>query len=230
MPTPQAPALYAGVIARLPKEFDTSHGPLKQFIQTLCGDIARAWALWHAGLLGGSNNVSGLGIGAWAGSGGGGKLTQTVPFNVIHTWPYSDPDGYWNIFKSAITADYKEKFSRYASSFSFSSVPYVGTCGATPLNPGPFFATNIPGPLVGYKASARQPNDLASGIRGKLPGYWSEYLEPLDKWLKALEGSTMEQFALWESSSQFVGDTVAGTGAPGSGSGSGTSNGTGKIV
>lgn len=230
MPTPQASALYAGVIARLPREFDLNHDILRLFIQTLCGDIARAWALWHAGLLGGSNNVSGLGIGAWTGSGGGGKLTQTVPFNVIHTWPYYDPDGYWHIFRSAITADYKEKFARYISSFSFSSVPYVGVCTATGTTPGPFSATNTPGPLVGYKASARQPNDLAAGIRSKLPEYWVRYPEPLNRWLIALEGSTMEQFLLWEASSQFVGDTVAGTGAAGSGYGSATSNGTGKIV
>jgi hypothetical protein len=214
----------------LPKEFDTSHGPLKDFIQNLCQDIALAWTLWHAGLLGGSNNVSGLGIGGWVGSGGGGKLTQTVPFNIIHTWPKSDPDGYWNIFKSAITADYKEKFSKYADSFSFSSVPYVGVCAATPLSPGPFFATNIPGPLVAYKASASDPKQIAEGIRGKLPSKWSENKDPLQKWLVALEGATVEQFAIWESTSQFVGDTVAGTGSPGAGAGSGTSNGTGKIV
>jgi hypothetical protein len=230
MPAPQGPALYAGVIARLPKEFDASHGPLKEFIQTLCKDIAMAWTMWQVGLLAGSNNVSGLGIGAWAGSGGGGKITQTTPFNVVHTWPYSDPDGYWDIFKSAVTADFKEKFARYASSFSFSSVPYVGVSGATPLNPGPFFATNIPGPIVGYKASAELPKDLAAGIRGKLPGPWSDNAEVLDKWLKALEGSILEQLSIWEASSQLIGDTVSGTAASGAGSGSGTSSGTGKVV
>lgn len=230
MPAPQGPVLYAGVIAKLPKDFDISHAPLLDFIQNLCKDIATAWALWHVGLLGGSNNVNGAGIGAWVGVGSGGKLTQTVPFNIIHTWPKADPDGYWNTFKSAVTADYKEKFSKYVDSFSFSSVPYIGVCTATPVSPGPFSAINTPGPLAAYKASAEQPKDFLNGIRDKLPSEWSKNPDPLNKWLKALEEATIQQFVLWETASQFIGDTVIGTGAAGAGTGSGTSNGTGKVV
>lgn len=236
MPTPKGPVLYAGVMSRLPGEFGKGHGPLNDFVKNLCNDIANAWLIWNAGLLGGSNNVSGAGIGAFVGVGSGGGLKETAPMNVIHTWPNSDPDGYWNTFKAAITADYKEKFARYADSFKFGPVPYTGTSGALPPAPpfpgapGPISAINTPGPLAGYKASATYPDDLADGIRGKLPGFWGKHPEPLNKWLKALEGSTMEQFKIWESTSMLIGDTFNGTGAPPAGAGSGTSDQTGKVV
>lgn len=230
MPVPQGSIIFAGALSKLPPEFQKSHSPLMDFMKNFCNDLSKAWATWHSGLLGGGNTVTGLGIGAWVGVGEDGNLIQTVPFDIIHTWSKSDPDGYWNTFKSALTAAFKEKFANYASTFKFGTVPYTGTCSATPLSPGPFSAVNTPGPLLIYKASAQTPKNIGDSVRQRLPSKWAENKDPLDKWLKAIEGSVDEQFIIWEATSMFSGDTAIGVALPGAGLGKGKSLGTGKIM
>jgi hypothetical protein len=230
VPVPQGPAIKSGVISRLPSNFQTSWGVLNDFLTDLCGDISTAWQEWELGLLAGLNNVVGLGIGAWAGVGQGGKLTETVPFNVVHTWPNNDPSGYWDTFKAAITAELKEEFNMFATSYVFGSVPYLGASTATPLSPGVFTATNTPGTVAADQASANDPMGFANGVRGRLPSQWAQNPNPLNQFLGAVEGSINEQFNLWASAALVSGDTVIGVASPGTGAGAGVSIGTGVVT
>jgi hypothetical protein len=224
--TPSGPELQGYLYGALPSQFDQSFGTLQQFVTGECQDIAQAWALWQSGLLAGLNNVTGNGIGAWAGVGAGGGLKESSQFNVTHSWPHSDPAGYWNTLKAAITSELKKQFSAYASSYAFSSVPYLGSSTAGPTSPGVFVAVNTPGTLVAYGAG-QAPTAVGQGIQGQLPGNWKTDVLPL--FLDALGTAVQQAFQRWQESAQVSGDTATGPSSPGSGTGAGVSAGTGTI-
>lgn len=236
MPTPQSSAIKSGIISRLDSsKHQLSYSVLIQFIGTLSKDIALAWTLWSAGLVQEANDVTGVGIGAWSGTGQGGHLQETTPFNIVHTWPYNYE--YWNTFKGAITAEFKETFGKYAKGFEQTGVNYVGTCGALPPAPpalpagapGPIAADAIPATLVSIKASSPNLDGIGDRIHKRLPAQWQKFPDPLKDVLKAIEGSVKEQFTLWETTSQVSGDKFVGVGYPPLGAGTGKSLGIGKI-
>jgi hypothetical protein len=226
--TPSSATLQSYLLNALPSRYRHDFGTMLQFVSSEMGDVARTWPQWQAGLLGGMNEVNGSGLGTWSGTGMGGKLEQTTPFDMVHSWPYDDPHGYWDVLKSAITQELMSQFGRYASSYTFATVPYTGSSGAGPTNPGPFSAVNTPGSLTAYKASAQTPNNIGQGIRGRLPSQWKAD-DVLLGFLNAYGAAIEQAFPQWEGSATLSGDTVEGTASAGSGSGSGTSDGTGKV-
>jgi hypothetical protein len=228
MPAPQGSTIKLGTLSRLPSNFDKTWPTLNDFLTAICGDIAQAWTMWEAGLLAGDNNVTGAGLGVWVGVGSGGKLTEGVPFTTINTWPKDDQAGDTKTLMDAISSELKKEFNMFDSSYVFGSVDYTGLSTATPVTPGVFTATIASGTVAVDMASGQTPQGFAANVRQALPSSWKP--ETLDKFLKALEGSIVEQFGIWIQTAIISGDIVTGVSAPGSGAGVGVSAGNGTVM
>ena len=228
MPAPSSSVIFNGIDSRLGSSFSSPrHARFSQFLNEFSSSLASQWASWQSGLTGGKNNVTGLGIGVWSGTGGGGTITEGSPLEINLT---TYPPGAFQQYVTALKSTIKTKFSGWASSFTFSSVPYLGSSTATPLSPGSFNATgaNPPAP-IGTLGSGTNPSGIKSGVESQLGSFdlGKSAIPVLDQ---AIEDTISEQFSIWLNSSLFSGDTVAGVASPGAGSGSGTSQGNGVIA
>ncbi len=229
MPAPSSSVIFSGIDGRLTPPFQSPrHSSFNQFLNDLSSQLASQWSSWQSGLTGGKNNVSGLGIGAWIGTGGGGTITEGSPLEIAVT-TYSAPafEQYVGVLKDV----FKEKFNLWTTSFVFSAVPYLGTSTATPLSPGSFNATGATPPApIGTLGSGTNPASIKSEIESRLSSPFDLPKASLHILNQAIEDTIVEQFSIWLLSSMFTGDSVTGAAAPGSGSGAGMSQGNGMIV
>lgn len=224
---PTANKIKKEIIKRLPSQFDTSHNVLLDFLKSFSQDLVRAWQKWNDGMTGGFNNVTGVGIGAWVGVGTGGNLSEGSPLKIIYTWDKTTE--FWETFQKELSREIQCQFTEYSTSFSFGTVSYTGTSAATPILPGPVVASSDADTLLNLKDSATSPNKIDKGVRGRLTKVFNDNPDTLDEFLKAVDGTIVQEFNLWEKSSQFSGDQFVGVGQPPLGSATGISLGTGKI-
>lgn len=233
MPAPSSGALSSGILAALPPHiFVKQTDYLVRWVNAISSGTSQAWSQWHSGLTGAKASVTGVGIGGWAGTGTGGKLTQGQPFLTSIIPPFERTTEPLQMLIDAIHAELEMQFTRYASSFSFGPLPFVGTSTATPTSSGSFSANLTPGPLAGYKASATTPNSIATGIKSRLPEPpydFSSGASVILEFLQAVETSILDQFTIWEMS-VFSGDSVSGSASAAVGAGSGTSTGSGTLA
>lgn len=211
-------------------------------------ELETKWAKWILSMKWGKNDVSGIGIGVWSGSGGGGKL-EASPFGVSASSLFATTG-----FLKKTTATEKllstfetivnDKFDKWVKNFKILSVNYLGTCSALPPAPpalpigapGPFSATSVTVPLVALGQS-QNPSGISSEWDSKLkagpdPKFNLDNPLVMTKLLTSAIGSTIElQFtSVFLTTSMASGDTVSGTGAPGTGAGSAKSDGKGMII
>jgi hypothetical protein len=211
-------------------------------------EIEMKWTKWILSMMWGENQVSGIGIGVWSGSGTGGKLSAS-PFGVSASSIFAATgflkktpatDKLLSTFEKIVN----EKFDAWVKDFKMLTVNYVGVCSALPPAPpvlpigapGPFSATSITVPLIALGQS-KAPSGISDAWDSKLkagpdPKFNLDNPLVMTKLLTKAIGSTIElQFtSVFLTTSMASGDTVSGTGAPGTGAGSAKSSKTGKII
>jgi hypothetical protein len=224
MPAPPAAILDKVILGKAAGAKDFPN--LTKFVSICAKDISITWAKWSLGLTGGQNIVSGAGIGAWAGVGGGGKLKQSDLFDPEWSWP--EKSAYWDTLKKAMAAELKKTFGDYVKNFVFGTTAYPGASGASPASPGPVSGTNPPIPMQAVQTVPMVFSGFKKGVKGRLPSSWTQS-PGLDSLLDGIQQAIGQGMDLWLLS-QFTGDSFTGTGTPGAGVASGKSSGTGKVV
>lgn len=247
MPAPQASAMESAALGLLePKMAQQKY--TKALVKAFMTEVSTQWTTWAMGMTWGKNDVSGIGIGVWSGSGQGGKI-KASPFSVsgssifsMMNFPKKTPptEKLLNTFAEVIN----KQFDAWAKDFLIDKpVSYLGTCSALPPAPpalpvgapGPFSATSIAVPLIAL-GTGPAPSGIDSAWNDKLkagePAFKLDHPLVMTKLLTKAIGSTIElQFkTVFLTTSMASGDTVSGTGAPGTGQGSGKSDGIGKII
>jgi hypothetical protein len=121
----------------------------KVYLGKLFSNVEKAWKIWSDQIMIGPLLVTGAGIGAWVGAGSGAGLIPGPPMKTLPlSFQKNSPEQVK--FTTEIFTAIDMKFNAWLPTYKFSSVPYVGTSGASPITPGPVTAVNTSGPLAGY--------------------------------------------------------------------------------
>jgi hypothetical protein len=191
-------------------------GEGQSYIESLFGAVEKAWKTWQDSILFDSLVVTGAGVGAWSGVGVGGVMTSAPFVGTPPSFGANSPEQLQ--FTQALLTVLAEKFTRWPTTYKFSSLNYLGTSGATPINPGPVNAQNLPTQLK------------AAGAGGPISGIaddWLKQLKPptwdLDnpnarsKPLVQAIGKTIEMTfeSIWLTTTIAQGSPLATAGAPG---------------
>ena len=219
----QVSKISSRITNRLPKTF--IHSPitneLQQWIDHISDEISIAWNNWQMGVKFGGVTVSGVGIGAWTGTGTGGKFDSKLSLNIS---PLYGTDGEKLVFDS-LSHRFAAAFNEWVSSYEFSGVAYSGTSTATPTAPGTFSAISA-------------PTSLNSGLRDKFSTLSDDICidigfdlskSKIKEFLDTVQDGLSTEFNQWRSESVVGGDSVSGTAIIATGAGSGTSSDDGVI-
>jgi len=239
MPAPSGSSLKSLIEQKMgPKVTQSPY--FQRFLASLSDEISLKWTMWIASMAWGGNTVNGAGIGSWSGIGNGGKIHGS-PFTISVDAVF-DNAGFK--IKTVATKKFLEglntilgkKFDIWIGSFTCTANMYSGTCGATPVSPGPFSAQSIPVPLL-----ALGMGDNPANIQKEWEDILTAAPDPIFRldnpncytrlFTSAVSSTIEEQFVqFFLATSMATGDSVQGTGAPGSGTGSSKSTAAGKVI
>lgn len=201
-----------------------------EYVDKLFKEVESAWKKWEKSVKFGGLTVTGAGIGAWSGVGSGGAATAQ-PFELV-IFPFYQNTPQHQKMLQGLAAALKQKFALWTASFTIPTVQYLGSCGASPISPGPFSANVVPTP-VGTLVTT----DI-SGIKD----IWEATLTPPDFNLthpqartkdmtQAVSSAIEKAFSsLWSTTTMISGSTVMGVGTPGAGVGNGVSQANGQLM
>lgn len=186
------------------------------YIESLFGAVEKAWKSWQDSILFDSLIITGAGVGAWAGAGVGGVMTS-APF--LATAPSFGKDSPEQVmFTQALLTVLAEKFTRWPTTYKFSSLNYLGTSGATPINPGPVSAQNLPTQLKAAGAGGPIAGIADDWIKQLTPPMWDlENPQARSKPLVKAIGKTIETTfeSVWLATTIASSSPLVTTGAPG---------------
>ena len=140
-----------------------------EYLDALFGKVTDAWKTWQNSITFGTLTVAGGGVGAWSGVGNGGMM-QGSPY-VMSPFSFKGNSPQQIKYTKGLADALAMKFNAFPAAFKFSGVQYTGSCGATPINPGPVNAQNVPVPLLSA-GSGQNPSGIA--------GIWKAALTPPD--------------------------------------------------
>ena len=231
MPTPSGSSLENAIRSNLPGDIFVGHPKFDEFMAALGKGWNKAWVSWQAGIIGGFNNVSGVGLGLWSGKGGGGTIVSAGVINILIEWPFRVPRILeW---EAALNQIMTKEYNTWVSTYIFAIVNYSGSSTATGVSSGVVNAVNIPAP-IGTLGAGLLPTELRSQVETILTGNgWdvkNEFYQ-MGNFLDAMQAAIDQEFTKWINAlGIFTGDIYTGSAAAGSGSSSGTSKGTGLIL
>lgn len=187
-----------------------------EYLDKVFAKVTDGWKKWQDAITWGGLTVSGGGVGAWSGVGSGGVM-QGSPY-VMQPFSFKKNSPQQIKYTKALADALAAKFTAFPATFKFSGIQYTGTCGATPINPGPVSAQNVPVPL--------QTAGSGQNISGIAP-IWKAALTPpdfnlnnphaksgqlIDAICKAIEQSFQ---TVWLASTMIQGNILTGAAAPG---------------
>lgn len=188
----------------------------EEYLDLLFDKISSAWDTWQKGITFGSLTAAGGGVGAWSGVGNGGTMTAQ-PF-VLEPFSFKNNSAQQLKFTNSLASALKAKFAPFPLSFKFVGVSYMGTSGATPVNPGPVNAicTSMPLSAAG---SGQAPSGIADAWQAALTPPEFQLSDPNAKsgdLIKAIASSIEQSFqTVWLVTTMLSGNTLAAAGAPG---------------
>lgn len=186
------------------------------YIQSLFGAVEKAWKSWQDSILFDSLIVTGAGVGAFSGAGVGGVMTSAPFLATVPSFGKSSPEQVQ--FTQALLTVLAEKFTRWPSTYKFSSLNYLGTSGATPIAPGPVSAQNLPTQLLAAGAGGPIAGISDDWIKQLTPPMWDlENPNARSKPLIQSIGKTIEMTfsSIWLATTIAQGSPLITTGAPG---------------
>ena len=187
-----------------------------EYLDALFGKVTDGWKKWQDSIAWGTLIVAGGGVGAWAGVGNGGMM-QGSPY-VMQPFSFKQNSPQQLKYTKGLADALAAKFTAFPATFKFTGVQYTGSCGATPINPGPVNAQNVPVPLLSA-GSGQNPSGIA--------GIWKAALTPpdfdinnpaarsgqlIDAVCKAIEQSFQ---TVWLASTMIQGNILSGAAAAG---------------
>lgn len=231
MPTPSGFVLEEAIRSNLPENVFIGHPSFDQFMAALGKGWNKAWVSWQAGIIGGFNNVSGVGLGFWSGKGGGGTIISAGVIDILIDWPFRVS----RILEleAALNQIMTKEYNTWVSTYIFANVNYSGSSTATGASSGSVNAVNIPEP-IGTLGAGLLPTELRSQVEDILTSNgWdvkNEFYQ-MGVFLDAMQAAIDQEFSKWITTlGIFTGDIYTGSAAAGSGFSSGTSKGTGLIL
>ena len=225
MPAPAGPQLMGTVLAGMPPN-QIGHPQFQKFVRILTAEISLAWTQFALSCKWGKTTVSGAGIGGWVGTGTLGLIVPGAfvlnPMAIKAQMGSLSPDFDKLILNLSTTIT--PLFTLWASTYKFTSIPYTGTSGASPLSPGPISAKATPTPL-GIAGKGTDPMGIANMWNVKLSSpeggrpfnVFSPFCRVKD--LTKAVGSAIEtEFTTtFLMTTMCANDTFTGSGLPGSG-------------
>ena len=213
----------------------TTSPELEAYVSDIADAVSQAWEKWQKGLNFGALTVTGAGIGAWSGSGGGGAMSERAEFE-LPTISHESKSEEQEIFIDALRTSLTPPFTSWAASFKFSpGAAYIGTCGATPVSPGPVNASLTPPLPLSVAGNGKNPAMIGDTWAGQLSPPKFDISSPQAKTkdlIDAISAMIEEGFeTLWLTKALASGNTFFFAAAtPGAGVASGPSNNDGTIV
>lgn len=216
--------------AAYPSNFDSATGLHKSqlaFINQLASDLAGAWTSWMGQLLFGGVSVTGLGIGTWAGTGGGGRFqTNSLNFTIGLPSGFSATPANTTM-RQAIQAATINKFRDFITKYTTQAaiLDFVGTSTATIITPGAFLAVNDPIALLPAQATSvvlETAAQVQSDIMGRLSGFGqAQTIDPA--FYSAYSQALIQVFTYFMTNSEILDNTATGPSVPPVGAGVGVS-------
>jgi len=234
MPAPLPADIRSEIEAALPPaQFPVPYQQwFDEFLDKLSEGFSTGWDSWQSGITGGENVVTGAGLGTWVGIGLDGVLVEGTPLDF--TIDVTNKPPRFTEFETELVLALKNEFNSWATSFVFTSVPYSGTSLATPDDPGDFNAVGaLPPAPIGTLGTGTNPQAIRPIVVSALDALGFDSSNPefrLNYLLDAIDTALASIFTTWLGSTNFSGDSVSGTAAPGSGAGSATSDGNGVLT
>jgi len=229
---PTAEDITSAIIAALPEHTTNEAGEiisgykdiagnittgLLNFLGQVCSDISTSWTTWQAGVIYAGDSVTGSGIGAWVGTGGGGVFDINMSLSISDNFGQAQIMPEVSEFVEAISIGWQTKFNAWKTSYSFTPVSWAGTSTATPITPGVFVAAASE-LLITHGTAPTGVGDL---IKTNMPSFDLDNAQVGD--LVDAIGTALETlWATWATNST-VSPSVTGVASAGSGTGSGTS-------
>jgi len=191
-------------------------GEALQYLDGIFGAVEKAWKTWQDSIQFGTLVVNGAGVGAWSGVGSGGIMTGG-PFLVEPVSFGADSPEQVQFTQGLISA-LQTKFTPWPASYKFSSLNYIGTSGATPINPGPVSAQNIPTQLAAVGAGQPISGLADLWIQSLPPPVWDldnpqAKSKPLIKAIASTIETTFQ--STWLATTIAQGSLITTAGAPG---------------
>jgi len=188
----------------------------KEYLGIVFEKIVSAWDTWQKSITFGALAVTGGGIGVWAGVGSGGAMTGQ-PF-LLQPFSFKANSSQQLKFTKALADALNAKFTPFPTTFSFLAVNYTGTCGATPLSPGPVSAACIPAPLLSV-GKGTAPSGIADVWAAALTPPEFQLSSPQAKsgeLIKAISKSIEQSFqSVWLATTTINANNLTAVGAPG---------------
>lgn len=187
-----------------------------EYLDTVFGEVAKAWDTWSKGITYGGLTAIGAGVGAWSGTGSGGMMSgQSFTVAPIS---FKDDSAQQLKFTKGLTDALKQKFTMFPATFKFSSVQYLGSSGATPIAPGPVNASIMPVTMM-IAGVGTNPSGIADLWEASLQPPEFKLSDPNAKsgpLIKAMAGAIEQSFqSVWLVTAQISGNSFSGAGAPG---------------
>lgn len=185
------------------------------YVEALFGAVEKGWKSWQDSILFDSLIVNGGGVGAWAGVGSGGKMTSAPFLATAPSFGANSPEQIE--FTQALLTVLGEKFTRWPTTYKFGALNYLGTSGATPINPGPVSAQNLPTQLKAAGAGQPMSGIADDWIKQLKPPTWDlENPQARSKPLIEAIGKTIEMTfeSLWLTTTLAQGSPLVTAGAP----------------
>lgn len=186
------------------------------YVDALFGAVEKAWKTWQDSILFANLVVNGAGVGAWSGVGAGGVMTSAPFIASAPSFGKNSPEQVQ--FTQALLTVLAEKFTRWPTTYKFSALNYIGASGATPVNPGPVTAQNLPTQLKAAGAGGPISGIADDWIKQLKPPTWDlENPQARSKPLISAIGKTIEMSfeSIWLTTTIAQGSSLAATGAPG---------------
>lgn len=188
------------------------------YVEALFGAVEKAWKSWQDSILFDGLIVTGAGVGAWSGVGSGGVMTSAPFLATAPSFGANSPEQVQ--FTQALLTVLGEKFTRWPTTYKFSALNYLGTSGATPVNPGPVSAQNLPTQLKAAGAGGPISGIADDWAKQLKPPVWDlENPQARSKPLIAAIGKTIEMTfeSIWLTTTIAQASPLVATGTPGGG-------------
>jgi hypothetical protein len=215
---------------------------LSDFMDHFCKDLSTCWSAWAAGGIDpvtkaditkvkfGGVTVSGMGIGAWSGTGSGGSFDSTITISLSSFYNTTDERKLLNSMQTRLTA----AFNEWIKSFVFTAAPYTGSSNATTNNPGATTGVTNSPVLLSSSGTIVKFGTLSADIVKDL-GYPMKTEKTagsiIDKLTDAIQSGVSSQFKSWRTNSSISLNTMPSmTATAGTGTASGSSSNDGAIT
>ena len=188
----------------------------EEYLDALLGAVEKAWTSWQSTLKFGGNKVSGAGVGAFAGAGGGGVMTGGN--FALEPFVFKKDPPELKKFTQGLADAISPKFTAFPTSYKIGVLSFVGVSGATPVSPGPVQASNVPMPLM-TGGMGQNPSGIADVWKTLLTKPEFDLTNPQCKsgaLVDAIGKAIEQEFqSTWLLTAQLVGNSLATAGAAG---------------